>query len=390
MSIDRLRYLFERHLSKTCTPQEKEELSAITLEPGYDDAVKKLLLDSWALTGQEEYTTDEEAGKMLHQILKTGDELPVMLPRIKRFNWRRIAAAAAIFIVLAGVGYWWLADKKDKPVAKTEKERFKNDVTPGSEKAVLMMADGRRIELDGMNRQTVDERNGSHVRSENGVISYNNKESQEVVYHTLVVPRKGEYELKLSDGSTVKLNAESSVYYPTDFTGSERRVTITGEAYFDIAKNADKPFIVTVKGAEVKVLGTKFNVNAYDNEAVIRTTLEEGSVQVMKDGKTVSIKPGQQARLTSEGELVIVNNPNMNEVFAWTTGYFNFHGANIETIMRQVERWYDVDVVIEDKIGQLFMAEIPRTVNAVDFFRILEATGWVKFTIEGRKVTVTK
>jgi ferric-dicitrate binding protein FerR (iron transport regulator) len=229
------------------------------------------------------------------------------------------------------------------------------------------------------------------VKQSNGQLAYNtqNEKPTEVLYNTLTTPRGGQYQLVLPDGSKVWLNAASAISYPTAFTGSERKVEIKGEAYFEIAKNTAMPFIVKVNDAQVQVLGTHFNINAYSDEDAIKTTLLEGAVKVTKDAASTLLKPGQQAILgRSSNEIRVQENTDLDAVLAWKNGYFSFNQTDLATIMRQIARWYDVDIVYSDKVPERrFGGEIPRNTNAAEVLKMLEESK-VHFRIEGRKVIV--
>jgi ferric-dicitrate binding protein FerR (iron transport regulator) len=266
-----------------------------------------------------------------------------------------------------------------------------NDALPGRSKAVLTLANGSSILLDSVaNGMLAQQGNATVVKLNNGQLAYNTlaEKPTEVLYNTLATPRGGQYQLVLPDGSKVWLNAASSIRYPTAFAGKERKIEITGEAYFEVAKNTGVPFIVSTNGMDVKVLGTRFNVNAYDDEATIRTTLLEGAVLVTKDAATAILKPGQQSRLTKSGVINVINDTDIEEAVAWKNGLFSFKSADIKTVMRQIARWYDVEVVYEKEVQEQFHTEINRNTNASKVFKILETTGGVHFRIEGKKVTV--
>ncbi|MEO6820345.1 MAG: FecR domain-containing protein, partial [Ginsengibacter sp.] len=209
-------------------------------------------------------------------------------------------------------------------------------------------------------------------------------------YNTISTPRGGQYQLTLADGSQVWLNAESSITFPTSFTGNQREVKITGEAYFEIAHDANIPFHVNVNGMDVKVLGTHFNVNAYKDEAEIKTTLLEGSVQVTYNEQAKIISIGQQLILNNKsGKMIVEKNINVDEIMAWKNGKFYFNEASIQSIMKQLCRWYNVDVEYNGEVNKLFEGTISRQVSVEDIFKILSATGGVHFAIEGRKIIVS-
>jgi len=305
---------------------------------------------------------------------------------------KRIAIAASVIGLLL-VSVFLLNDKIGKKgIAKTETDhqRFKNDVLPGGEKATLTLADGSTIVLDEAQNGTIAQQGNSKIIKLDGKLSYDptNKNSREIVYNTISTPKGGQYQLELPDGSKVWLNATSSIHFPTSFTGTTRRIEITGEAYFEIAKNPNMPFIVTVNNSEVQVLGTHFNINAYNDEDNVKTTLLEGSVRFVNDDNINILKPGQQAQLTKDGMTKVVSNVDVDEVVAWKNGMFDFENAGIETVMRQLSRWYDVEIEYKGETDDLFIAEMPRNIKLSDALKALELTGKVKFDIQGKKIIV--
>jgi transmembrane sensor len=208
-----------------------------------------------------------------------------------------------------------------------------------------------------------------------------------VVYNTMTTPRGRQYNLMLADGTRVWLNAASSITYPTAFTGSERTVSITGEVYFEVAHRAAMPFTVQKGDVRVQVLGTHFNVNAYEEEPSLDVTLLEGAVRVVKGGHTSHIRPGQQAQVQGDG-MKVVSDVDVDEVMAWKNGYFRFGGVGIESLMGQLSRWYDVEIEYKKKVDDRFYAEIPRDTKLSDALKALELTGQVRFGIEGKKIIV--
>ena len=210
----------------------------------------------------------------------------------------------------------------------------------------------------------------------------------ETTYNTLSTPRGGQYMLTLEDGTKVWLNAASSIKYPSAFSAGERTVELTGEAYFEVAKDAGRPFAVKVNGMAVNVLGTHFNVMAYGNEEATAVTLLEGAVNVTKDKDKVSLRPGQQALLKTGGALKVINNVNLEETVAWKNGYFQLDHTKLAVLMRQVERWYNVDVVYEGKIpNRQFGGKIYRNSDIKDVIKILEVSKVYSRT-EGDKIII--
>jgi ferric-dicitrate binding protein FerR (iron transport regulator) len=323
-------------------------------------------------------------------------------------NWKRYTAAAAAVLLLAGGAWFWnrtTSTKKDIAISNVLPP--KADVPPGQEGAILTLADGKKIVLDTAgNGALTMQGNARLVKTGKGQLVYNEQpgETQHKTYwNALATPRGRRFQLMLPDGSQVWLNAASSIRYPTSFIGKERKVEVTGEAYFEVAHNAHLPFIVHVsvpapsgvREQDIQVLGTHFNVNAYRDEAAMKTTLIEGRVSIRLPGNgqpPMILNPGQQAVIpnTPLGVGDVRSDADLDKTVAWKNGYFSFKKDNIETVMKQVERWYDVDVVYEKGITQTFNGTIPGNVNVSTVFQILETTGSVHFKIDGRKITVTK
>ncbi|HWK05563.1 MAG TPA: FecR family protein [Puia sp.] len=324
-------------------------------------------------------------------------EIPALRPPVVPLFSKRIwsYAAAVIFLVLiGGGGYWWMHRSSEAPVAGGQDlpKHLKNDVSPGGNKAVLTLADGSRIVLDSAHNGVLSQQGNSKVQKlDSGQLAYNtlHEKPAGIVYNMLATPRGGQYQLVLPDGSKVWLNATSSLRFPTSFTGKDREVELTGEAYFEIKGNKAMPFKVKVsRDMEVEVLGTHFNIMAYEDESAIKTTLLEGAVRVTKGGTSKMVKPGQQVQLNGKGELDVVGDVDVEEVVAWKNGYFQFHIADIETVMRQLTRWYDVDVSYEGKKPEgHFLGEISRNNNLSDVLKMLELNG-VHFRVEGKKLIV--
>jgi transmembrane sensor len=328
-------------------------------------------------------------GKIQQKIIADQKQVKVKLMRL--WTLRLAAACFVSFLVLST--YLWIKNNSKQPITQTQpaKEPYKNDVAPGGDKAILILANGSTVVLNDAQNGTIAQQGNTKVIKLNGKLSYNaasGSGTNEILYNTVSTPRGGQYEVELPDGSMVWLNAASSLRFPTSFAGKERRVQITGEVYFEIAKDKAMPFIVSVNGAEVHVIGTHFNVMAYSEETSLETTLLEGAVNFVKEGNSTILKPGQQSQLTKNGQLKTVNDVDLIKVMAWKNGYFNFGGSDFEMIARQLSRWYDVEVVYERKIDDLFYAEIPRNTMLSDVLKALELTGKVHFKIEGRRIVV--
>jgi ferric-dicitrate binding protein FerR (iron transport regulator) len=264
-------------------------------------------------------------------------------------------------------------------------------VAPGGNRAVLTLSDGTQIPLDSAGNGVLAQQGNTRItKLSNGQLAYNGSGTSEsqVLYNTMSTPLGGQYKLILPDGTTVWLNAGSSISYPTAFSGAERSVSITGEAYFDVAKNEKMPFRVKAGNTTIEVLGTAFNINAYKDEASINTTLLTGAVRVSALQQVQTLKPGQQARV-SAGAMQVVNHVDINEVMAWKKGFFSFTDADLPTVMRQLSRWYNVQVTYEGDIPQrLFTGEIGRDLTLAQVLKGLTKTR-IKYRIEnGNRIII--
>ncbi|MEO6452535.1 MAG: FecR domain-containing protein [Ginsengibacter sp.] len=311
---------------------------------------------------------------------------------IRPIWWLRWSAAAAIVFLLGAGSYLYLnhpVAKNNITTAKTFKQPVKKDVAPPEKnKAVLTLADGRTIQLDSVGKGTLAHQgNVQVVKQADGQITYNGTGS-EGLYNILNVPRGSKIvTIRLSDGTQVWLNSESSLRYPASFTGTERKVEITGEAYFEVAHNAAMPFIVKKDAMEIKVLGTHFNIDTYEDEGVSKVTLLEGSIKVSKGDHQNLLRVGQQAQVNDN--IRLINGVNIEEVMAWKNGKFQFgEKADLHLILMKIARWYDVEVEYEGAvIPEQFGGEMPMNSNLSQVLEILKTSG-VKFTIEGKKVIV--
>ncbi|HSF44605.1 MAG TPA: FecR domain-containing protein [Chitinophagaceae bacterium] len=310
---------------------------------------------------------------------------------VYRLRWHRwVAAASIIFIVFVlGTLLSETRPKRPQAVVAPPVKKVENDITPGHNGAILTLATGEQILLDSAGEGSLAQQGNVSVIKKNGELVYKNSgRNSELVYNTMSTPKARQFNLVLADGSRVWLNAASSITYPTAFSGKERKVTITGEAYFEVAHNNSMPFVVESGKNEVKVLGTHFNINAYDDENVVRVTLLEGSVDVRRGTHSRIIQPGQQAQINKDEQINLTRNVDVDHVVAWKNGRISFQGADIGTVMRQMSRWYDVDIEYNEKMNDRFYADISRSTMLSDVLKALELTTEVRFKIEGRKVSV--
>ena len=387
--------LLELYLENRCNPSQLEEVLTF-LEK--DSSNRLLLLQLQEQFKHSSSTTASEISPEQSQYIRESLLRRINEPKVVRMQksrWKFIAAACVI-ILMIGVGYYFSKTEVPKNTGNLAKTRiksspFKNDIPPGSDKAILTLADGSTIVLDDAQDGDLTHQGNTKLIKLNGKLAYDPLKNNpgEIVYNTISTPRGGKFKIELPDGSLVWLNAASSLHFPTAFTGKSRKVEMTGEVYFEIARNKDNPFIVNVNGSEVQVLGTHFNVMAYNDEDAVKTTLLEGSVKFVSGTNSSMLVPGQQSQLLKNGEIKTLNHVDTDYVISWKNGMFHFENADIEDVMRQLSRWYNVEVVFKgQKLHDPLHAELPLNTNLSDALNALESTGSAKFEIEGKKIIV--
>lgn len=302
-------------------------------------------------------------------------------------RWWPAAAAA----VLLGMGTWFVAGRLLKQRGTTAENRSGNEIRPGRQGAVLTLADGTEVVLDSMRNGVVTTQGATTLVLQNGRLSYDDGRAGSPspdAYNTITTPPGRQFQVVLPDGTKVWLNAASVLRYPVAFSDAERKVKVEGEAYLEVAADAARPFIVDVAGkTEIQVLGTSFNINAYHDEKIHRTTLLQGRVRVKAAGEESILVPGQEA--VTAGRLTVNQHANLAQAVAWKNGVFDFENASLETVMRQLSRWYDVEVVYENQVPAItFGGEMGRDLELKDVLEFLEGSG-VRFRIEGRKLIVS-
>jgi len=377
--------LLRKYNSGECSVAEQQ-----LIESWYQELINTGELE-WA-EGEQESIQDTVEVRLLQNM--TAAVYPAIPVRRLGINFTMWAAAAILVILTGAVVYLYNKRQATTPVAKVDAS-LKNDVAPGGNKAVLTLANGATIDLDDASNGLVAQQGNAKVlKPGDGQLMYSpqeeNNDEAAVSFNTLATPRSGQYQLVLPDGSKVWLNAESSIRYPVAFTGNERKVQITGEAYFEVAHNSKMPFVVEKGNVRVEVLGTHFNVNAYDDESAIKTTLLEGKVKTSVNGQETILKPGEQVSVSHSSHLSQPIPVETEDVVAWKNGLFHFENAGIKKVMRQIARWYDVEVVYEgttEKSDPMFV-EISRNTRLSDVLKILEESGGVNFSIQGKKVIV--
>jgi transmembrane sensor len=393
-----LQEIFQRYLNNECTPQEVTFLLEHFKSGNNAEALRRMIserLSNYSIMDNEQLpqmkrSFDDSFAGILEKI---EEEESQEEPEDKKSTiWpiflRLVAGTAVILIVFQSV-FSLRQAALNKTSAAAKNKPGKTKITPGGNKAILTLQDGSTIVLDDAKDGTLAKQgNATVVKTASGQLVYNgaNNGEQKVSYNTMSTPRGGQYKLTLPDGTQVWLNSASSITYPTAFAGNERKVSITGEAYFEVAKDKTKPFHVKADSQDIEVLGTHFNVMAYADEDAIKTTLLEGSVKVVGSGSSGILKPGEQA-VNKNGELQISLAP-VDEAMAWKNGYFKFNRVGIKYIMRQLSRWYDVDVVYEGRAkDDEFVGTIGRGENIVQALHLLELTN-VHFKIKDKTIIV--
>jgi len=375
--------LYDRYLRNRLSEEELNDFLLKLHDPQNESKVDIMMQETW----EDMYERQSAETKVI--------------PLWRRGFFRK-AAAAVIIVALGAAAYLIFLNperRNEVVLVESQEKRFKNDVAPGTNNAILTLADGSQVVLDSAQSGSLATEGHVQVnRTAGGQIVYQpTAPVTEIKYNTITVPKGSRVvHLVLADGSKIWLDASSSLRYPTAFVGKDRRVEITGQAYFEVTHNPSKPFTVHFtsgggKEGEIQVLGTHFNVMAFHDEDAMKVTLLEGSVKVAKGANTRTIQPGEQAILAqTRDNIELRNDIDLGEVMAWKNGVFKFQDITIEPLMKQLVRWYDVEVVFQDKPTDRFVSTIPRDVPASQVFKILETTGRVHFKIEGKKVTVMK
>lgn len=396
--------LFRKYLDNQCSPAEVKELLQYFSAGENELLLRSLISDKLGFIDSDDdgsqwtQATDNVYSSIKKQI--DGEKTKVI--PVFRKTWFRVAAAAVLLV--GAFALYKTVGNNNSPqqeIVKTTTE--KQDIAPGGNKAVLTLADGSQIILDSAANGNLTSQGNVKVIKLDGQLAYNGSNSplgdggKEILFNTVSTPRGGQYNLTLADGSKVWLNAASTLRYPASFAGKERKVELTGEGYFEVAKNASMPFKVNVAGkSEVEVLGTHFNINSYADEATINTTLLEGKVKVtpvtnsqLNTQNSQLLSPGQQAQLNAAGQISVNKNVDTETIVAWKSGLFHFVRADVKTIMRQIGRWYNIDIEFEGGISKkTFSAIVSRTNNISEVLKIMEAAG-IRFRIGEKKIIVT-
>lgn len=390
--IDRLRYLLNQYANQLSDQSEENELFEL-LNTVSQTEIEPMLID--ILERTEPRPDEFRRQRILEKIdIALNRDIALVSPETAKLQrmiyWKRVAVAASVILVI-GMGSYFLFFNhlQQDQIAKTN---IPQDVkAPTTNRAMITLSNGKKIILDSAGNGTLAKQgNVSVIKTDDGKIAYQSTDHSPhsiVEYNTLFNPRGSKVvNLTLSDGTRVWLNSESSLKYPVAFNGNERKVEITGEAYFEVAHDARKKFIVDANGVNTEVLGTHFNVNAYNDEASTKVTLMEGSVKVSKGSSINFLKPGQQADVSSE--VKVINGVDVDEVMAWKEGYFHFENSDLKTILGQFARWYDIEIVYEGSVtNRKFFGIVKRSNTLTKVLEMLRDNN-IDFKIEGKRLIV--
>ncbi|HET6999886.1 MAG TPA: FecR family protein [Puia sp.] len=398
--------LFAKYLRKECSAEEFEEMMTwlVAMDEGEKNKLSEPLKELWdkAMADRLPSTAEQvDWDRVFNTVVNSGEQtaaIPFDVRPPVRIGWKKVAVAIVILGLIISGSYLLLNRKAPVEIVRQEKKvrLLPEEIHSKGNQAILTLANGSVIILDSTKNGIItNQGNVKIIKLDSGKLAYtpltiNGAASSETSYNTISTPRAAQYQVVLSDGTKVWLNAASSLRYPTSFSGQDRKVELTGEGYFEVAKNKDKPFHVRVGAVEVEVLGTHFNIMAYDDEAAIQTTLLEGSVKVSYNNQTDLLKPGRQASLSRTDSKLTMGDANVQQVVAWKNGYFYFDKSDVKTIMRQVSRWYDLDIVYESSVPDMkFSGKIERSLPLSGISHLLES-GQIHFRIEGKNCIMTK
>lgn len=389
ISTSRIFYLLKVYSSGKATADEEQELFNWVAK-GNKKPVKEHIEALVSAYNSNEELPSVDWDHLYQKIIEEKNSRNIQ-PVLRKMIWPYWAAAAAVLLLIGTAYYYFTASHKEQKRIAIEQPKINDIAPPNTANAILTLSNGGKIILDRTGNGMLAVQGSVKIdKLANGQIVYHGT-NKELQYNTFSNPRGSKVvSLTFADGSKVWLNAASSLRYPTAFTRNERKVEITGEAYLEVAHNPSMPFIVSKGNTSIKVLGTHFNVNAYDDENTLNVTLLEGKVRVMRtDSRQAKvIEPGEQAQVNKNGDIELNNSVDLNEVIAWKNGMFSFKNADIESIMREVSRWYNVNVIFEKQLHEKFYGEVSRNTSVSALLEMLEATKAIHFKIEGKTITV--
>lgn len=387
----RLAYLFQKYYSGDASAEETDELMALIREAQDDQQLSGLLKDAWENAAKRPgFFSQDESNTIFSNILEQTADGDEDIEPLRRWYWWRYAAAAILVLVGLGALYKFNTESITQPkIASTE---LVNDVEPGGNRATLTLADGSTILLDSASNGVLATQAGARIsKNSDGQLTYdaqnNGAAADPNQVNMLSTPKGGQYQITLPDGSKVWLNSSSSIRFPASFADNERSVAITGEVYFEVKKDKRRPFRVHFQDNEIEVLGTSFNVMAYQDEPSSRTTLIEGSVSLTNSNNRKKLTPGEQAAINGNGNIKTTQ-VDVDEVIAWKKGLFYFRDESIEQVMKKASRWYDIQVEYQGSIPlRQFTGKVSMDVNISELLNMLSYAG-VNCKLENKKVII--
>ncbi|WP_316818135.1 FecR family protein [Pedobacter nyackensis] len=392
MTEDRFSYLFEQHFIKKASNAEMEEFMHF-IDSGNFDGQLEVLIDQYYGNFKPQQSPFSLAleNKILNVVLNARPALKEIKVVVRKKLWANISVAASIVLCLGTAFYFYKIN-----AYKKEQELAANFIGPGASKARLVLGNGKVILLDTLkNGMQAFEEGVEVTKTKDGQLIYNvsaQDKGEKSAINTIETPRGGQFQVSLPDGTKVWLNAATTLKYANAFKDKRREVMLSGEAYFEVAHRENQPFVVHTDKQEVEVLGTHFNINAYNDEETQVTTLLEGRVKTTSKSNVLLLKPGEQAVLNLNNNQLKMNNADLESIMAWKNGDFIFKDEDLASVMKKVERWYDVDVVFQDvdpksiKLG----GWVSRGKNISTVIKIIEPIADIHIKIEGRRITVMK
>lgn len=396
---DRLHFLVKSLVDNKIDKEELKELSEILKAPENESAMHLEMKNVWTNTVEEQTDISKDVYLNIISDARFSQTQENTKKVFSIFNNKNIISYAAALLLISGVAlglYLFKHQNSDSGIARLATNNTAVNKIENSEKAILTLSDGREIVLDqAKSGELAQEKNAVISKTADGQVVYNlsalkqTATNKQLTYNTITTPKGGNYQVILPDGTKVWLNAMSSLKFPVAFAGEHRNVELTGEGYFEVAKDKTKPFVVVAKDMKVRVLGTHFNVSAYDDDSSVKTSLLEGSVKAETSSSSILIKPGQQAYLLNGSSSINVKDIDVDEIIAWKNGYFVFRNEPIESIMKKISRWYDIEVNYQGNLsGKEFGGKYLKTNTLSELLKSLELTGTINFKVEGRRVTV--
>jgi hypothetical protein len=391
MTEERFYRLFEEYATDLMNKEDRKEFLSLLEDPYYRGLMEKVMEEEWN-TGKYEERENEEIGQLIDRnVLEVIGGAKVVSMKTRLARPMRMVRAAAVLLVLFVGAYYVISRnsaKKNEPLG--DQRGLVNAVKPGSHQAILTLSNGQNILLDSIANGTVAHQGGTRLEEKQGgfLDCESDGRNDKMLFNVVSTPKGGQYRVRLTDGTDVWLNSASTLRFPIVFAAGERTVQITGEAYFEVAHNAGKPFRVEVKGMKVEVLGTRFNIDAYEDEGLLKTTLAQGKVKVLSGQQSAILSAGQQARINIAKELKVIKGAVIEEALAWKNGYFVFKDTRIETVMKQIGRWYNVEIIYAGVIPQgHYKGVIARNVTAAKMIQVFNASG-IRCRLEGRTIVV--